>query len=53
MPARDLAALMPGGCASIKQRGLSELTAEPEQAKKTIKEQNEKLKKIGLFWAEK
>ncbi len=51
--ARDLAALMLGGCASIKQRWFRELTAELEQAKKTIKEQNEKLKKIGLFLAEK
>lgn len=40
---------MPGGCASIKQRRFRELTAEPEQAKKTIKEQNEKLKKTGFF----
>lgn len=44
--ARDLAALMLGGCASIKQRWFRELTAELEQAKKTIKEQNEALAKI-------
>lgn len=40
-------------CPIIKSDWFSELTAEPEQAKKTIKEQNEKLKKIRLFWAEK
>lgn len=44
--ARDLAALMLGGCASIKQRWFRELTAELEQARKTIKEQNEALAKI-------
>lgn len=44
--ARDLAALMLGGCASIKQRWFRELTAELEQAKKTIKEQNAALAKI-------
>lgn len=45
--------LMMAECQIIKSDWFSELTAEPEQAKKTIKEQNEKLKKIGLFWAEK
>ncbi len=44
--ARDLAALMLGGCASIKQRWFRELTAELEQARKTIKEQNAALAKI-------
>lgn len=44
--ARDLAALMLGGCASIKQRWFRELTEELEQARKTIKEQNAALAKI-------
>jgi len=47
--ARDLAALMLGGCASIKQRWFRELTAELEQARKTIKEQQETMQKISSF----
>ena len=51
--ARKITMLMMAECHIIKSDWFSELTTELEQAKKTIKEQNEKLKKIGLFLAEK
>ncbi len=51
--ARKITMLMMAECHIIKSDWFNELTAELEQARKTIKEQNEKLKKIGLFLAEK
>lgn len=51
--ARKITMLMMAECQIIKSDWFNELTAELEQARKTIKEQNEKLKKIGLFLAEK
>lgn len=51
--ARKITMLMMAECQIIKSDWFSELTAELEQARKTIKEQQEKLKKIGLFLAEK
>lgn len=51
--ARKITLLMMAECQIIKSDWFSELTAELEQARKTIKEQQEKLKKIGLFLAEK
>ena len=51
--ARKITMLMMAECQIIKSDWFSELTEELEQARKTIKEQQEKLKKIGLFLAEK
>lgn len=45
--AEDIAKLQIVACMAIKRRWFAELTAELEQAKKTIKEQNETLRRIG------
>lgn len=47
--AEDIAKLQIVACMAIKRRWFAELTAELEQAKKTIKEQNETLRRIGLM----
>lgn len=47
--AEDIAKLQVAACLAIRRRWFMELTAELEQAKKTIKEQNETLRRIGLM----
>lgn len=47
--AEDIAKLQIVACMAIKRRWFAELTAELEQAKKTIKEQNETLRRIGAM----
>lgn len=47
--AQDIADLQLAVCGVIKMKWFAELTAELEQAKKTIKEQNETLRRIGAM----
>ena len=47
--AKEIADLQLGVCAVIKAKWFSELTAELEQARKTIKAQNETLRRIGAM----
>lgn len=47
--AQEIADLQLAVCSVIKTKWFAELTAELEQAKKTIKEQNETLRRIGLM----
>ena len=45
----QIAKLQVAACLAIRRRWFMELSAELEQAKKTIKEQNETLRRIGLM----
>ena len=47
--AEDIAKLQLAACMAIRRRWFMELSAELEQAKKTIKEQNETLRRIGAM----